>query len=292
MKNNITRNFILGSEWMYYKFYLGDKTSDTFLINILKPLIEIFIDRNYIDKWFFIRYADPEPHLRVRFHIKNTRYITEINELLYHELKFHMDTKAIHKVQIDTYKRELERYGTYTIEESESLFYLNSDFSLKLIEYTEDTKEKWLLGMKYIDVFLNDCGFNLSEKRRLFESLKNGFSLEFGANKYTNKQLNEKYRESRALIISTLENSDDYFDIIMAQHTELSRDFIKSIVDKGNSVDSSFSFNNTIDSFIHMHCNRLFQTKQRIHEWILYDFLFRYYDGKLARNKFDINKKA
>jgi thiopeptide-type bacteriocin biosynthesis protein len=276
---------------MYYKFYLGDKTSDKFLTDNLKPIIDVFFERNYIEKWFYIRYADPEPHLRVRFHLKKTKYISEISEIIYNELKFYIDNKVIHKIQIDTYKRELERYGINTIKESEHLFHLNSDFNINLIKYALDTEERWLLGMKYIDVFLDDCGFNLSQKRDLFQSLKTSFSLEFGSNKYTNKQISEKFRGYRSLIIKTFENSNDYFNKIMSQHTKLSQVYIKGILNKENSVDSLFSLNNLIDSFIHMHCNRLFQTKQRTHEWIVYDFLFRYYDGKSARIKFDIKEE-
>ena len=47
--------------------------------------------------------------------------------------------------------------------------------------------------------------------------------------------------------------------------------------------------NDIIDSILHMHCNRLFKTKQRVHEWIVYDFLFRYYEGKLGRLKYTKN---
>jgi lantibiotic biosynthesis protein len=38
-------------------------------------------------------------------------------------------------------------------------------------------------------------------------------------------------------------------------------------------------------SFIHLHINRLLRSAPRQNEGILYDFLFRLYDGQLARGK-------
>jgi lantibiotic biosynthesis protein len=36
-------------------------------------------------------------------------------------------------------------------------------------------------------------------------------------------------------------------------------------------------------SFSHMHINRLVHSSQRAHELVLYDFLFHFYDGRIAK---------
>jgi len=39
-------------------------------------------------------------------------------------------------------------------------------------------------------------------------------------------------------------------------------------------------------SYSHMMVNRLFKSKQRLHEMVLYDFLHRYYKSEIARQKY------
>lgn len=63
------RNFNIGSEWLYYKFYCGVKTADKLLTEVIKPLTEELQTKQLIDKFFFIRYTDPDLHIRLRFHL-------------------------------------------------------------------------------------------------------------------------------------------------------------------------------------------------------------------------------
>ena len=78
----LKRTFIIGEEWLYYKIYCGNRTSDTILIDVIKPLTESLLKEKIIDKWFFIRYSDPENHLRVRFHCSNISKLGLIIEKL------------------------------------------------------------------------------------------------------------------------------------------------------------------------------------------------------------------
>ena len=44
--------------------------------------------------------------------------------------------------------------------------------------------------------------------------------------------------------------------------------------------------NDLMASYSHMLINRLFKSKQRTHELVLYDFLHRYYKSEIARRKY------
>ena len=63
-----TRFFPTGSEWLYAKLYTGTVAADHALREIVAPLVREMIEAEAADRWFFIRYADPETHLRMRFH--------------------------------------------------------------------------------------------------------------------------------------------------------------------------------------------------------------------------------
>jgi len=67
----MVRKFIPGTEWLYLKIYTGVKTSDVLLEEAILPLVTCFLNNNLINKWFFIRYNDPKPHLRIRFELSD-----------------------------------------------------------------------------------------------------------------------------------------------------------------------------------------------------------------------------
>ena len=61
--------------------------------------------------WFFIRYHDPDPHLRVRFSGEPARLINGLLPALERALAPLTATGAVRKWMLDTYVRETERYG-------------------------------------------------------------------------------------------------------------------------------------------------------------------------------------
>ena len=72
------RMFIPGSEWVYFKIYTGTKTADSILKNELYDFVKEMMKYDLIDRWFFIRYNDPDFHIRLRLHMKEVRNFTYI----------------------------------------------------------------------------------------------------------------------------------------------------------------------------------------------------------------------
>ena len=94
---------------------------------MIKPLVKELKKENLIKKWFFIRYADPRHHIRLRFNFYDNESIGVIISKLHLHLKKLDDLKFIWKVQIENYRREVERYGTNTISLSEEIFHRDSE---------------------------------------------------------------------------------------------------------------------------------------------------------------------
>lgn len=289
------RLFIVGSEWLYFNIYIGPQTSDKFLISILNPLSSQLIEENVIDKWFYIRYKDElGQHLRVRFHLFDVENISEVIFRLHDLIMPFLENKLISNITINTYKRELERYGFNTIEEFESLFFINSKLILNIVELTEDSQEnRWLYGMRSIDAFLDLWNFDTDQKKGLLKSLKTSFGKEFGIDKEIRKQLSKKYRDNKSKIENLFSDTNEELDSILKVFKVESKPYVDAIFQKIETKDSdeTFLINDLLSSYIHMHCNRLFQSKQRRHEWILYDLLFEYYYSMSARYKNTITMK-
>lgn len=67
--NMIQRKFIPGSQWLYFKIYTGVKTADEVLAHTIRPFLRELYAERWIDGSFFIRYNDPDFHIRLRLHI-------------------------------------------------------------------------------------------------------------------------------------------------------------------------------------------------------------------------------
>ncbi len=291
-KKPVKRSFIIGDEWVYYKFYCGARTADRLLTETIGPVADFLIDSLVIDKWFFIRYNDPDQHLRVRYHLKSNDKINFLIRKVKESVDEFFEDKLVWKVQIDTYERELERYGEETIELAEEIFFYDTVLVinlLKQIEIDNSSKLRWLMSLKATDEFLNDFHYDLDEKKQLMFTLKEEFSREFKMDRALKSQLDKKFRKERTSINTMLNGSfDSSHNYVMKHIRHRSRNTRKII----QSLQAHFArdgvnkrFDDFICSQVHMHNNRLFRSRQRQHELVIYDFLYRYYRSEIAKNK-------
>ncbi|MDE3250998.1 MAG: lantibiotic dehydratase, partial [Bacteroidota bacterium] len=119
------RNFMPGSEWLYFKIYCHPSWSNELLSGILLPALSASVRKKQIDKWFFVRYNDPDFHIRIRVHAVNGS-LGNIIALFSKKCKLLVDEGIVEKYFIDTYVRELERYTPALIGYCETVFYHSS----------------------------------------------------------------------------------------------------------------------------------------------------------------------
>lgn len=293
-KIQIQRTFIPGSEWIYLKIYTGTKTADKILINDVYYIVNKLKQNDLIKKWFFIRYSDPEFHLRIRFLAKEQINVAEILSQCCERLYPYVRENLIWKIQIDTYSRELERYGYILIEDAELIFQIDSECIIYLLKKLNNEEFRWMIGLKLIDSFLDDFSLNVHQKQNLLKSLMIAFKKEFGFDSYNSKQLNSKYRENRKIIESVLDEKIEeksfisLFPVVRKRSKEL-KPIVNVIKQKITLYGITDLENSFIGSYIHMTLNRLFKSKNRQYELLLYDFMYRYYNSKIAKNNFIMN---
>ncbi len=279
------RKFPPGSEWLYLKIYTGIKTADLVLEEIMRPLVEDFQITGCISKWFFIRYNDPKPHLRIRLHLNNNSWYNEILTKLNQAFEQYINSGEIATIQLDTYNREIERYGKNTIQIAESLFYKNSEFALHCLHY--DDEEKIMVSLYYIDKMLNKLGLSIPEKIVWIKDFNNAFKAEFNADKKLNSTLDKKYREFKPKYIEFL-HSDDFSENrnYIISHIETNIPEVQKITFHHKNKSLGVSLQNFFQSIFHMHINRFLISEQRVFEMIIYDYLMRYYKSNLIfKNK-------
>ncbi len=199
MQNYLNRKFYPGDKWLYVKLYASSAQCETLLVSKIPQLVSSLKKNNVIQKWFFIRYADPENHIRLRFLINDTEGIVIIMTKLLKCISKELNNDIITKIQYDTYTRELERYVENNIEDSESLFFTDSTTTLRLLraihQYKGDEEERVAIACKSIDQLLSEFNYNIEQKADVINAISESFCSEFGYNEKNRTQLNDLFRK-------------------------------------------------------------------------------------------------
>ncbi|WP_338875781.1 lantibiotic dehydratase [Spirosoma sp. SC4-14] len=282
-----TRSFDLGSEWLYVKLYMGVQPADDLLKTVIGPFIEQLKAQNQIELFFFIRYADPDTHLRLRFYSTRPQFYTSVLEQLYQLLAPYRQSGVIYRVQTDTYEREIERYGASAIVDSEQLFDVDSQAILDYLKDEISLQDRWLFALQSCDALLNDFGLSIQAKVGLLQQLQRQFLAEHRADKTLRKELNDRYRNDRSIIDQLLSGGLSEGSNLNAAYLQTRSRQLQAIIDriKGNIQNTSHqpAEYSLIASYLHMSLNRLFISQQRTHEMVIYHFLARYYESQQAR---------
>lgn len=294
--NFVDRIFIPGSSCVYFKLYASNKTIDDILKNNIPLLVEELLAKNYICKWFFVRYSDPELHLRIRFFMNDKSFIGDLILLFYKHFYCFVECRLVNKIQLDTYKRELERYNPLLIEETEMLFYYDSLCILDILillknsESENNNNYRWMIALVLIDHILDCFQYSLPEKLSLLTIMSDSFKHEFGFNKYNSKQFKEKFRVNKVNIELIMLNK--YIDSTFLLLTDVVKKYFKDIsstliILKEKAKVNHIDIDILLPNYIHMTMNRLFFVNSRKYELIVYDFMKRYYHSMIVRMNID-----
>jgi thiopeptide-type bacteriocin biosynthesis protein len=284
------RSYPPGSEWLYLKVYTGTSTADQILANHIAPLLEV--TRELYDRWFFIRYNEGGHHLRLRFHGDPRILTTELQPRIHQCLWPLMENGLCWKIQLDTYEQEIERYGGFAgITLSEEYFWRDSQAVLALVQaYPGDSGSdvRWRLSLKAVDGLLDDMGFDFETKSRILHQGRENFGHEFNSKRGLDVQLGNKFRTLRKELDAFLfgEIPNDVLKPGLAILERRSKDLsvcwerLREAEAKGHLGGTRADL---ALSYTHMHVNRLLRAAQRAQEFVIYDFLDRLYESRLAR---------
>lgn len=290
----IQRSFPPGSEWIYCKLYTGTSTADHILCDGVEPVIRKAMRSGAIDQWFFLRYGDPDWHLRLRLHGDAARLNADVLPELHLALSELLNNGLLYRIEFDTYEREVERYGgSEGIILSERIFHADSEAVLAIIEMLsgdEGADVRWQLAFRGIDMLLSDLGFNLDMKRDVIRQSRQTFGIEFHVDKTGLKhQLGRKFVRERKVLEALLAPAHDQQSLIEPGIAVLNRrsDKLTTIVAELRASQQVGRLLRPLlalaPNYTHMYINRLLPSALRAQELVLYDFLLRLYNSQAAR---------
>jgi thiopeptide-type bacteriocin biosynthesis protein len=290
----VPRTLPPGSEWLYGKLYCGGAVADRALRDVVSPLAAEVVGSGAADRWFFIRYADPHEHLRLRFHGEPDALREEVQPRLEGALARLIEDGWAWRLSFDTYEREIERYGgPEAIEHVERIFHADSDAVVELLAMFEPgeagAEERWRMALCGTSMLLEDVGLDEEARLRLLEDLRARFAREFEADGDFTGALGERLRTYRKELEPLVVPGDDVPDELLpgVEALRVRSERMRAPLDELWALEAAGKLAVTraslAASLVHMHLNRLVRSAPRAHELVLYDFLVRLYRSRLAR---------
>ncbi|MDE6552316.1 MAG: thiopeptide-type bacteriocin biosynthesis protein, partial [Muribaculaceae bacterium] len=261
---------------IYLKIYINPIISNFVLINYIRPIVDD-IYPSIADKWFFLRYNDPDYHIRLRFHFSNKRkLIMGLNHIQSH-LKNAVLDGYVHSWTINGYNRELERYGKENINKTEEIFCINSELVTKSLKYlSESSFSTNCLALWTIDNILVRFIEDHVARADYCQKIMHSYMLEMNISEDSKISMNTLYRRYKNIL-----NSFSPFGKNASCFTEKISSFLKEHNEALNIIMGTMNDKQlktlNFGSIIHMNINRLYQIDARKVEMVLYYLLYKKY---------------
>ena len=294
------RNLPPGSECLFLKVYTGQVAAEHLLRDELGPLLRELTAAGEVSHWFFVRYADPDYHLRLRLFGDPSRLCAGVLPAFTHQLRSAQSAGTVSRIQLDTYQREVERYGGLEgVLIAERLFWVDSEAALGVVNALREaptSSARLGLVLRNADLFLAAFGLELEERHRFVNSLAVSAAGHLGIPAAELRYASGRtYREHRALIESSLgwnsgNREDSGCSVLADALAALQLRSVKmgpvvaALRERVASGDVSAPLDMLISSFLHMSFNRLLRTSQPRYEALTLDLLRRGYQSILSRS--------
>lgn len=282
-----------GLDFIYFKIYCNNSMADNIIKNHIAPWFDKLEMAGISFTWFFIRYADPQFHLRIRI------FSTEEN-ILKIRANFPIISSLVNKhkkswkIQEDTYNPEWQRYGKENMKNVEEYFFVDSKFVLRLIcelSFFELQSLRWKIALLTVNSVLDDFSLSVYKKAELINTMEMNFLNEFKVTSKNKAGLAKKYRKSRAEIECVLLKQEANLTTVYRLLDER-KEQLKVVGDRMNRLikgnELGVNLFDLISSLIHMSLNRIFENKHRLHEMVIYSFLSYHYKSEIARAEHNV----
>lgn len=280
------RHRLPGSDWLYLRIHGGPNVLDRLLGDTFMPLAERQRGAGSCANWFFIRYGDPDWHLRLRFHGRPSRLTGEVLPEWQALLARLRAEGQVARVEIGTYEREVERYGgPRAMLLCEHWFDQESRRIAGLLQALRGGNPhwRWQVAAACLMLDLSDLGLDRATLSDLFTCLANGYRAEFRMEKQRMATLGVQYRTHTNAILRACEGrmpSDHSDEKTLLAMVDQDRDRRRAIGQSLRALEDEpgAMHGNTktlAPSLVHMSCNRWFSEAPRPNEMVLYDMLRR-----------------
>ncbi|WP_268252712.1 lantibiotic dehydratase [Streptomyces galilaeus] len=247
-----------GSDWLFAKLYCPAVFADDLITGHIAPFCQFVCQSGLAEDWFFIRYSDPDFHVRLRFRGDPGQLTHELAPQLFSWASGLMTEGICAHFCLDTYEREMERYGGIRgTTAAEKLFCADSRAVADLLHLRQQARsdiDPTLLAMLNTDDLL--AGLGLDEAQRLHW---------YGENVVDNRETGSEYRRRKrdfCYLLAHTEHPPPHAggmaaaDILNSRRRKLGA-VREGFVAPHDGGEHAIPLPYHAASFVHLSCNRL-----------------------------------
>ena len=258
-----------GSDWLFVKVYCPAVLEDEFLSSTVRDFCHDISRRGLADGWFFVRYNDPDFHIRLRFRGDPNRLISQ---LLPEICSWGGDIIAegiCQRFSFDTYDREVERYGGAAgMSAAEAIFTADSPAAVDLLAVLRKTAEldRLTLAVASLDDLLASMGLDGDQRLAWYK-----------ARVRSPQASGSDFRERKTMLRALLGSSDGLAKLergleigqIFAERRRSLAPVTRRLATLEDRGELNQGRTIILQSIIHMHCNRLAGADRNVEEQAL-----------------------
>ena len=263
---------IPGGDWLYFEIYCHPYRSNMILLGQIQSLLQQH--RPLLKLWFFIRYNDPAPHIRLRLNVKKLDSIAVLLQSFKNLIEPLLLSEIVKNVELKTYYRETKRYGAARIELVEQFFHLDSKLIFAILKKVRTPAQLYLYGLQTMQFFCDGYTNNIDQQIEFVKKMASNFAEEMKMDIEVFKKVN--------LNFNSFKKEHDTSKQLKMPFASSRQKMLRQILNKCTNVGEQEMM---LADLIHMHVNRLFDAEQRKHETILYHYLLKVLQAKRARLK-------
>jgi thiopeptide-type bacteriocin biosynthesis protein len=257
---NLSRLHPPGSDWLFVKLYCPRNLDNDVISESIQVFAENAIASDLASSWFFVRYSDPEAHLRLRFRGSPERLTAHLYPHICEWAGRLMSSGICLKYIFDTYEQEVERFGgPYGMAAAEAIFSADSSSTAALLRCLRNKQwpndQTTLLALS-IDDLLAGLGFDTSERLRWYASHTKSVKIDISAEYRQRKTVLRPLLGQPEQVLASQEGGPEIASILAARRKALSptADHLRQLAKEGNL---SQSLDLLASSFVHLHLNRM-----------------------------------
>jgi thiopeptide-type bacteriocin biosynthesis protein len=243
----------LGSDWLFAKLYGPVSGQDELLTGAVRRFAEFATSSGLATRWFFLRYADPDPHLRLRFAGEPADLMSGLLPRLSQWSRSLLADGSCDRVAFDTYEREIERYGGLSgLAVAEKIFAVDSVSTVELLDLSNGPQDPTVAVLS-VDSMLTALGLDQDRRAFVYGSCV-ADRHEAGA------EYRKRQRELRPLL-ATNDAGDFDPDGALTRLLRARDHDLHPLGQRLHHLEQAGELGVSVDhicrSLIHLHCNRL-----------------------------------